>query len=133
MPRRAVVVAGKREPSETKRSVTLGHAFVTPKALTPLSLYSGSRVLLKVAPPSCSSCKMADSETLYLPLPPPKELGIETPPVELTEIQADMQRKVQAHFAIDGYTIPGLTEKAELMEVEKFWLSYECMLRYVHK
>lgn len=48
---------------------------------------------------------------------------------ELTEIQTDMWQTVHTHFSKDGYIIPGLTEKAELMEVEKFWLSYECILR----
>ncbi|KAL0572209.1 Phosphatidylinositol transfer protein (PITP) [Marasmius crinis-equi] len=43
-----------------------------------------------------------------------------------------MQKEVQTHFSKEGYVLPGVEkEKGELMEEEKFWLSYECQLRYL--
>ncbi|TFK27524.1 CRAL/TRIO domain-containing protein, partial [Coprinopsis marcescibilis] len=41
-----------------------------------------------------------------------------------------MYNEVLAHFAKDGYLIPD-EEKGELLEKEKFWLSRECLLRYL--
>jgi len=41
-----------------------------------------------------------------------------------------MYKKVYEHFTKDGYTLPD-EEKGELTEEETFWLSYECLLRYL--
>ncbi|KAJ7593268.1 CRAL-TRIO domain-containing protein [Mycena floridula] len=43
-----------------------------------------------------------------------------------------MQQKVELHFSDSGYKIPGIEgDEALLTEAEKFWLSHECMLRYL--
>ena len=41
-----------------------------------------------------------------------------------------MYNEVLAHFSPDTYTLPGV-EKGELSEFERFWVSRECILRYV--
>ncbi|KAH9994862.1 CRAL/TRIO domain-containing protein [Russula vinacea] len=41
-----------------------------------------------------------------------------------------MHKKVLEHFQNESYKIPGLKD-SELREVEKFWLSNDCMLRYL--
>ncbi|KAI3615003.1 cral trio domain protein [Moniliophthora roreri] len=69
------------------------------------------------------------SNTVFEPIPPPTDSAVVTRPV-LTPDQEKMQKDVQAHFTKPEYVIPG-TEKGELMEEEKFWLSYECQLRYL--
>lgn len=48
----------------------------------------------------------------------------------LTDGQQNMYAAVLAHFTADAYVIPAI-EKGELMEVEKFWLSNECIQRQV--
>lgn len=67
------------------------------------------------------------SENVYLPIRPPAEPAVPVPHPELTEVEAEMQQEVQRHFESPTYTPPG-SEK-ELMDVEKMWLSYECILR----
>ncbi|KAJ4477255.1 CRAL-TRIO domain-containing protein [Lentinula aciculospora] len=70
------------------------------------------------------------SDKVYKPSPPPKEkLKISLP--ELKSEQITMQGKIQEHFTNAGYAIPGIEKGGELMEEEKFWLSYECQLRYL--
>ncbi|KAF9267820.1 CRAL/TRIO domain-containing protein [Marasmius fiardii PR-910] len=71
------------------------------------------------------------SEHVYEPFPPPKGFNV-SPLPDLTPEQEKMQKEVQAHFSKDGYVIPDAdNEKGKLMEEEKFWLSYECQLRYL--
>ncbi|KAG7089517.1 hypothetical protein E1B28_011193 [Marasmius oreades] len=71
------------------------------------------------------------SERVYEPFPPPKTINASPVPA-VTPEQEKMQKEVQAHFSRDGYAIPGTDhEKGPLMEEEKFWLSYECQLRYL--
>lgn len=67
---------------------------------------------------------------IYVPLPPPKEKESVSLP-ELKPEHVQMQEKIQGHFTKDGYTLPGIESGGELMEEEKFWLSYECQLRLV--
>ncbi|KAJ3761027.1 CRAL/TRIO domain-containing protein [Lentinula raphanica] len=61
---------------------------------------------------------------------PPKE-KVAVPALELKETQKQMQAKIQEHFSKTGYTLPATEENGSLMEEEKFWLSYECQLRYL--
>ncbi|KAL0065106.1 Phosphatidylinositol transfer protein (PITP) [Marasmius tenuissimus] len=71
------------------------------------------------------------SNRVHEPLLPPKDIIPFSTPT-LTSQQEQMQKEVQAHFSKDGYKIPGIEEeKGELLEEEKFWLSYECQLRYL--
>lgn len=48
----------------------------------------------------------------------------------LTDGQLAIYNAVHTHFAADAYAIPGI-ENGVLMEAEKFWLSNECLQRYV--
>lgn len=57
------------------------------------------------------------------PTPKPKS------DAELTSDQQTMYSKVLQHFADATYKLPGVEASAELTELEKFWLSYECILR----
>ncbi|KAL0572208.1 Phosphatidylinositol transfer protein (PITP) [Marasmius crinis-equi] len=70
------------------------------------------------------------SSRVYEPILPPKD-HVSQPSPRLNAEQERMQKEVQAHFSRDGYAVPGLEEKGELMEEEKVWLSYECQLRYL--
>ncbi|KAI0058170.1 CRAL/TRIO domain-containing protein [Artomyces pyxidatus] len=65
--------------------------------------------------------------TAYPPPPPPEGAKRSD---DLAPEHAEKQKEVQAHFESADYKIPGL-EKGELMDEEKFWLSYECTLRYL--
>ena len=69
------------------------------------------------------------SNTVFEPIIPPTD-SVPVQPPKLTPDQERMQKDVQAHFTKPEYVLPG-TEKGELIEEEKFWLSYECQLRYV--
>ncbi|KAI0044925.1 CRAL/TRIO domain-containing protein [Auriscalpium vulgare] len=62
--------------------------------------------------------------------PPPPAPADAQPLHQLTAGQAELQEKVQAHFEKDGYKIPGVQDGA-LTDDEKFWLTYECTLRYL--
>ncbi|TFY66799.1 hypothetical protein EVG20_g4284 [Dentipellis fragilis] len=71
-------------------------------------------------------------------LPPPPLPEGETRPGELTPAQEEMYAKVLAHFDDAEYRLPSEgkskeedKEKGELSEDEKFWLSRECLLRYL--
>ncbi|KAJ3564306.1 hypothetical protein NP233_g8380 [Leucocoprinus birnbaumii] len=94
---------------------------------------------------------------VYLPLPPPDNLYTENPQAELTEQEKEAYDTVLGHFTASDYKLPGYesseegeaageSEKSEgeggaegekrkwtseLIEEEKFWLSYECILRYL--
>ncbi|KAJ3714888.1 CRAL TRIO domain-containing protein [Lentinula guzmanii] len=70
------------------------------------------------------------SDKVYTPLHPPKET-VKLAVPELKAPQIKMQEKIQEHFTKVGYTLPGIDENGNLMEEEKFWLSYECQLRYL--
>ncbi|KAL1726068.1 CRAL-TRIO domain-containing protein [Schizophyllum commune] len=87
-----------------------------------------------------------------VPHPPPSAADA-TPPVTLTDAQADMHKTVLEHFTAPDYKLPpgpageklhgcDLGDKAEeygertefgpeLIEEEKFWLSWECVHRYL--
>lgn len=43
-------------------------------------------------------------------------------PAALTSGQEEMRKKVLDHFTNVGYHIPGIEEKGELTDDEKFWL-----------
>ncbi|KXN84742.1 CRAL-TRIO domain-containing protein C23B6.04c [Leucoagaricus sp. SymC.cos] len=90
-----------------------------------------------------------DTNKIYLPLPPPDTLHSENPQATLTESEKEMYDAVFAHFTATGYGLPGFEEEesanekegyvegerrkwtSELIEEERFWLSYECILRFL--
>jgi len=64
--------------------------------------------------------------------PPPYLQAKENPhaPDKLSESQQKAFDEVFAHFVKEDYTLPGV-ENGKLKDEEKYWLSYECMLRYL--
>ncbi|KAL4247612.1 CRAL-TRIO lipid binding domain superfamily protein [Abortiporus biennis] len=67
----------------------------------------------------------------FTPLPVPSfESLTESPSKELTEHQQELLDKVFAHFTKDDYAISEV-EDGELEDEEKYWLSYECMQRFL--
>jgi hypothetical protein len=71
------------------------------------------------------------SGKVYVPIPPRPAGYFQTNPrADLTEDERSMYEEVLAHFTKDSYVLPN-EEKGELTEKEKFWLSRECLLRYV--
>ncbi|KIP08246.1 hypothetical protein PHLGIDRAFT_23659 [Phlebiopsis gigantea 11061_1 CR5-6] len=63
---------------------------------------------------------------------PPDLTGIAHPQgTDLTPAQEAAAAAVVAHFSAEGYALPGAAEGAgALREEERFWLTYECVLRY---
>jgi len=80
------------------------------------------------------NCRMSEANTIYEPLPPAdisRDASKEEPAVlQLPDDKKRMADEVLAHFSQEDYTIPGI-EDGKLMEEEKFWLSYECILRFL--
>ena len=68
-------------------------------------------------------------EKVYLPIPPPT-IHQDDPRAILEESEQSIYDEVVKHFSQTDYSIPNI-EKGELMDQEKFWLSRECILRYV--
>lgn len=68
-------------------------------------------------------------EKVYLPIPPPPQKELETPPavLTLTEKEQTMYDKVFEHYSNPDYTIPGTEKDGQLTEDEKFWLVRERM------
>ncbi|KAG1729621.1 CRAL TRIO domain-containing protein [Suillus paluster] len=69
---------------------------------------------------------------IYVPLPVPAHLHEAAPPSALAEKQQILYDRVLEHFSAADYTLRDIDqEKAALTVEEKFWLSYECLLRYL--
>ncbi|KAI0366133.1 CRAL/TRIO domain-containing protein [Pilatotrama ljubarskyi] len=75
----------------------------------------------------------APTDTIYEALPPP-HLPVDPaalpPQLKLTEVQQALYDEVLKHFDRDDYALPGV-ENGNLTEEEKFWLSAECLLRFI--
>ena len=71
----------------------------------------------------------SSSKKVYLPIPPPTVYK-DDPRASLEESEQAMYDEVVKHFTQTDYSIPDI-EKGELMDQEKFWLSRECILRFV--
>ena len=65
-----------------------------------------------------------------MPIPPPTIHKDDPRATRLEESEQAMYDEVVNHFSQTDYSIPNV-EKGELMDQEKFWLSRECILRYV--
>jgi len=70
------------------------------------------------------------STTVQTPLPiPARDFP---PPQKLSEKERAEYDRVLAHFSNPDYVLPGTdAEKGFLMEEERMWLSYECILRFL--
>ncbi|KAG9315215.1 CRAL TRIO domain-containing protein [Chiua virens] len=67
----------------------------------------------------------------WTPLPVPTHLDV-GPAHALSEKEQTCYDLVLAHFANPDYVLPDVdAEKGALMEEERMWLSYECLLRYI--
>ncbi|KAJ2920529.1 hypothetical protein H1R20_g16568, partial [Candolleomyces eurysporus] len=73
---------------------------------------------------------MSTAEKCHTPLKPLSSYHESDPRAKLSESEQKMYDEVLAHFSPDNYTLPGL-EKGDLTDQEKFWLSRECILRYL--
>ncbi|KAF4613495.1 hypothetical protein D9613_007525 [Agrocybe pediades] len=76
---------------------------------------------------------MTSSDKVFLPIPPPTAiLHKNDPRAVLSTNEQKMFDEVLAHFtrADPVYVLPDV-ENGELTEREKFWLSRECLLRYL--
>lgn len=71
----------------------------------------------------------ASPEKVFLPIRPPT-IYKDDPRLELEESEQSIYDEVLEHFSQTDYSIPNV-EKGELIDQEKFWLSRECILRYV--
>jgi len=70
------------------------------------------------------------SEKIYEPIAPPTAIFSTDPRADLSDTERAMYDTVLDHFSKPDYTIPGL-ENGAFTEAEKFWLSSECILRYL--
>jgi hypothetical protein len=70
---------------------------------------------------------------IYTSLPPPDDLYKKDPLPPLTPKERITYSEVLEYFSRPGFKLPDVSNgSGELTEDEKFWLSYECILRSVH-
>ncbi|KAG6877808.1 hypothetical protein C0993_003782 [Termitomyces sp. T159_Od127] len=69
-------------------------------------------------------------DKVYEPILPPT-IHEADPRADLLDVEQKMYDDVLQHFSDPTYSLPGIEEKGELTEAEKFWLSRECLLRYL--
>ncbi|KAG1839542.1 CRAL TRIO domain-containing protein [Suillus subalutaceus] len=70
--------------------------------------------------------------SIHVPLPIPTNSHDAAPPSALPEKEQTLYDHVLEHFSAADYTLPNVNqEKVALTVDEKFWLSYECLLRYL--
>lgn len=71
-------------------------------------------------------------EKVYTPMAPPSTIYKNDPRAVLSSAEQIIYDELFAHFTAENplYTLPDV-ENGELQEREKFWLSRECILRYV--
>ncbi|KAG2149105.1 CRAL TRIO domain-containing protein [Suillus bovinus] len=70
--------------------------------------------------------------SIHVPLPVPTPSHEIAPPSALSEKQQTAYDHVLEHFTAVDYALPNVNqEKAALTVDENFWLSYECLLRYL--
>ncbi|KAM6490526.1 CRAL/TRIO domain containing protein [Amanita muscaria] len=71
------------------------------------------------------------SDKVYTQTPPPPTTLAQDPQAQLSEQAQEQYQQVLNHFSQDTYSIPAIENDAQLSEEEKFWLSRECLLRYL--
>ncbi|KAF8656203.1 hypothetical protein AX16_002639 [Volvariella volvacea WC 439] len=75
---------------------------------------------------------MAQSDDcVYTPLSPPPTKLTQDPFANVSETEGQQYKEVLTHFSKDDYKLPGLDADAALTDKEKFWLSRECLLRFL--
>lgn len=76
---------------------------------------------------------MENGETVkvYTPLPVPPAPADLKPPPPLEGSQEEKRLQLLAHFGNDEYKLPNVDENQALMEAEKFWLTNDCILRFL--
>ena len=72
------------------------------------------------------------SDKVYTQIPPPQTPTVEDPYAQLSTSEQEKYQEVLDCFSKDTYSLPGVRNGAQLSEEEKFWLSRECILRYVY-
>ncbi|KAI0331836.1 CRAL/TRIO domain-containing protein [Cubamyces sp. BRFM 1775] len=75
----------------------------------------------------------SDAVKIYEACPPPHvavDPSVLPPQLQPTEPQQALYDEVLKHFDKEGYALPGVEDGA-LTESEKFWLSCECILRFL--
>ncbi|KAG2051417.1 CRAL TRIO domain-containing protein [Suillus hirtellus] len=70
--------------------------------------------------------------SICVPLPIPTNSHDAVPPSTLPEKEQTLYDCVLEHFSAADYTLPNINQEGAALTVdEKFWLSYECLLRYL--
>ncbi|KAG8794554.1 hypothetical protein FRC17_008280, partial [Serendipita sp. 399] len=74
---------------------------------------------------------MGSTAPVFTPLPPPQqhERLQCRPPLE--DSQEQKRKEIIAYFTKEGYQLPQVSEDGALMEQEKFWLTSDCILRFL--
>lgn len=83
-----------------------------------------------MAPNSVAESENGSASVDYTAYPPPPSSNEKPAPAELSTAQAEMHKEVLENFQSEAYKIPGI-ENGGLEEEEKFWLSNDCMLRFL--
>ncbi|KAH8834727.1 CRAL TRIO domain-containing protein [Flagelloscypha sp. PMI_526] len=70
---------------------------------------------------------------VFTPLPPPENPLVSASPLELSAQQVELYKAVEDHFSEESFKLSGWSpeKEASLSEKEKFWLSHECILRFL--
>lgn len=63
--------------------------------------------------------------------PPPTPQSAEDAHPQLSASEQEKYQEVLDYISNDTYTLPDVERDAQLSEEEKFWLSRECILRYL--
>ncbi|KIJ95784.1 hypothetical protein K443DRAFT_682763 [Laccaria amethystina LaAM-08-1] len=72
----------------------------------------------------------SEKEKVYTPVAP-IPIFQEDPRATISDAEQAMYDTVLEHFSADSYVLPNVDENGGLTPAEKFWLSRECLLRYL--
>lgn len=70
-----------------------------------------------------------DSAKAYLPAITPRTHCKEDPRATITNDEQKKYDEVLGYFSEPEYVLPKVEDSSALKEIEKFWLSRECLLR----
>ncbi|KAG8785252.1 hypothetical protein FRC16_001981, partial [Serendipita sp. 398] len=73
----------------------------------------------------------SNSAAVFTPLAPPQEHERIQRPSPLESAQEQKRIEVIAHFTKEEYQLPQVSENGSLMDEEKFWLTNDCILRFL--
>ncbi|KAG8794555.1 hypothetical protein FRC17_008278, partial [Serendipita sp. 399] len=74
---------------------------------------------------------MGSTAPVFTPLPPPQQHERLQRPPPLEDSQEQKRKEIIAYFTKAGYQLPQVPEGGALMEQEKFWLTSDCILRFL--